>query len=102
MEGATENSVAVQALIDNLMEYGLDPTARGWLSSTARMPFSKTIGASIAARARYAQDARRRRHSVLGLGLQFGADQIASPSNERAYQHRLNLRPDTTVINRLN
>jgi hypothetical protein len=31
MEGATLNSVAVQALIDNLMERGLDPTVRGRL-----------------------------------------------------------------------
>ena len=35
VEGATENAATVQALIDNLVERGLDPTVCGCSSSTA-------------------------------------------------------------------
>src|ERR1700716_3169768 len=36
VEGATENAATVQALIDNLVECGLDPACRVFSSSTVR------------------------------------------------------------------
>jgi putative transposase len=51
MEGATETSAVVQALIDNLIERGLDPAMPRLLSSTAQRRSPRRSGAaSVAAR----------------------------------------------------